>query len=110
MSLGNRKQAQALKEAIFRTFNELQEDGQPYSLLAWAKQNPKEFYTGLLPRVIPKPLELSGSEEVSFAIVYQVGDQKLIIGQDGKLLPLGDGGISLDSRDPEEEIVDITGI
>lgn len=62
--LNKRQQADALKGAIFRTFNELQEpgpDGQPmpHSLIAWAQANPKEFYTGLLPRLLPKPVEIS---------------------------------------------------
>ena len=88
MKKTTREQTQALRDAIFRTFNELQEDGRPYSLVNWAKENPREFYTGLLPRVIPKPVELSASEGVSFALVYQVGEQQFVLGQDGQPLPL----------------------
>jgi hypothetical protein len=69
-----RAQTEALKAAIRRTFNELQVEGEPYSLIEWAKANPKEFYTGLLPRILPKPVELSAAEGVSLALVYQVVD------------------------------------
>ena len=116
MKKTTREQTQALRDAIFRTFNELQEDDRPYSLVNWARENPKDFYTGLLPRVIPKPVELSASEGVSFALVYQVGDQRLIIGQDGKLLPLPEEQppplpeepTCFGSRMPGEEIIDLS--
>ena len=54
----SKQQTEALKAAIFRTFNELQVEGQPFSLIQWARENPKEFYTGLLPRLLPKPVEI----------------------------------------------------
>jgi hypothetical protein len=89
------QQTSALKAAIFRTFNEMQlpdEDGnpRPHSLIAWASANPKEFYTGLLPRLLPKPVEISAAEGVSFALVYQVGDDQVVLGEDGQALALPD--------------------
>lgn len=95
----SKAQAEALKGAIFRTFNEMQEVNretgrpEPWSLIEWAHANPKEFYTGLLPRVIPKPVEISAGEGVSFALVYQVGDQQLVIGADGQAKALPDPGV-----------------
>jgi hypothetical protein len=84
MTISNRtQQTNALKNAIFRTFNELQAEDQPYSLIEWAKQNPKEFYTGLLPRILPKPVEISAAEGVNFAIVYQMGAKQMQVGEDG---------------------------
>jgi hypothetical protein len=51
-----KKQTELLKAAIFRTFNELQsDDKQPSSLIQWAKENPKEFNTGLLTCMLPRP-------------------------------------------------------
>jgi hypothetical protein len=77
ISRQTKQQAEALKAAIFRTFNELQEDGQPHSLIAWARANPGAFYTSVLPRILPKPVEISASEGVSFALVYQVGEKQV---------------------------------
>jgi hypothetical protein len=80
--LKTKKETEVLKAAIFRTFNELQEDPeQPYSLIEWAKANPKEFYTGLLPRLLPKPVELSAAEGTNFMLVYQVGDKQVCLDQ-----------------------------
>ena len=84
------QRTEALKAAIFRTFNELQEDGQPWSLIAWARENPKEFYTGLLPRLLPKPVEVSAAQGVNFAIVYQLGEKHMVVGEDGQLQALPD--------------------
>ena len=89
----NKEQTEALRAAIFRTFNELQVGDQPHSLIRWARDNPKEFYTGLLPRLLPKPVEISAAEGTSFALVYQVGNERVEIGEDGEAKPLPDPNV-----------------
>jgi hypothetical protein len=71
------KNAKQLQDMIMRCFHELQVDGAPYSLIEWAKANPKEFYCGLLPRLLPKPVELQGGDGFQFVLQYLVGDQVL---------------------------------
>ncbi len=60
-----------------QSFNELQVEGAQYSLIEWAKAHPKEFYCGLLPRLLPKPVDLQGGNDFQFVLQYMVGDQVL---------------------------------
>jgi hypothetical protein len=90
-----KQQTEALKAEIFRTFNELQEPGpggqpMPHSLIEWARSNPKELYTVLLPRLLPKPVEISAEAGTQLLLVYQVGEERVMIGEDGQPLPLPD--------------------
>lgn len=71
------KHAKQLRDMIMRCFDELQVEGAPYSLIEWAKAHPKEFYCGLLPRLLPRPVELQGSHDFQFVLQYVVGDQVL---------------------------------
>ena len=64
------KTTKQLQDIIMRCFNELQVEGAPYSLIEWAKAHPKEFYCGLLPRLLPKPLDLQGGDGFHFVLQY----------------------------------------
>jgi Family of unknown function (DUF5681) len=60
----------AVKEVISETFNELQADSKN-NMLAWAKQNPTEFYK-LASKLLPTEVDTSINSEPKKILVHRV--------------------------------------
>src|SRR6185503_14847877 len=86
---GRTKLAQDVKQAFHAAFLTLQKGGGKYSLIAWAKKHPTEFYK-LCQRFVPSDLHVSGS--VALEVVTGVPSVESLIDDGAQSLSDMGGG------------------